>query len=299
MGGVGRRGAAHAGHPQQARRRVATAAGDSRGVDAVEQRAVGHRQVGVAHDGPGRRGARRRPARHRRRRRRRRAGCGSRRRRSGSWPPASVSASASPVAMACMPPSGHEDALDRVHVGDDGVQRQRLVRRHARRTGTGTRTPAAGARRRRTTRPCGRAGRTRRGATSRGPARQRRTRSSTESKSASMKFGISTRYSSVSQSAKRSKEAAASRPGERPDLLGHRGPTVAHVEHGAVGERGPVHRVDRLAAARTRRCPDRRLRTRRPAAPASSSRSGRCRVGSRRARSRRRGRPAGLPARAR
>ena len=44
------------------------------------------------------------------------------------------------------------------------------------------------------------------------PARHRRTRSSAESKSASMKFGISTRYSSVNQSAKRPNAAAASGP---------------------------------------------------------------------------------------
>ena len=44
------------------------------------------------------------------------------------------------------------------------------------------------------------------------PARQRRTRSRVESNWASMKLGISTRYSSVSQSAKRSNAAAASGP---------------------------------------------------------------------------------------
>ena len=81
--------------------------------------------------------------------------------------------------------------------------------------------------------------------TSRLPARQWRTRSSAESKSASMKLGISTRYSSVSQSAKRPNDAASAGPGELADLLGHRLAPVADVEHGPVGVRGPVHRIDR------------------------------------------------------
>ena len=48
--------------------------------------------------------------------------------------------------------------------------------------------------------------------TSLAPARQRRTRSSAESKSASMKFGISTRYRSASQSAKRPNASASLAP---------------------------------------------------------------------------------------
>ena len=45
--------------------------------------------------------------------------------------PAAVSASARPVADGVHPTFGDEHPLDRVHVGDDGVQRKRLVRRHA------------------------------------------------------------------------------------------------------------------------------------------------------------------------
>ena len=110
------------------------------------------------------------------------------------------------------PAAGHEHALDRVHVGDHGVQGQRLVRRHAgvhrleaedplqplvvEERGDLAAEPAEPAE---AHEPAGR------------PA-SGATRSSAESKSASMKFGISTRYSSVSQSAKRSNDAAASAP---------------------------------------------------------------------------------------
>ncbi len=53
MGGVRRRQAAHPGDPEHTRRRVLAPARGPRGLE-VEQFAVGHGEIGVAHDGIGR-----------------------------------------------------------------------------------------------------------------------------------------------------------------------------------------------------------------------------------------------------
>ena len=61
-----------------------------------------------------------------------------------------------------------------------------------------------------------------------------------------MKCGISTSYSAVSQSHEAIEGGRLSGTARRADLLGHRLPPVAHVDDGAVGEAGPVHRIDRM-----------------------------------------------------
>jgi hypothetical protein len=126
----GGRRAAYARHPQQAARRVLTPPRHARRVDIVEQRAIGHRQVGVAHHRIGDHELARleldaghpatgatHDARDRRVVAERRARLVDRR--------------GQPCGHRVHATARDEHPLDRVHVGDDGVQRQRLVRGEA------------------------------------------------------------------------------------------------------------------------------------------------------------------------
>ena len=103
---AGRRQPADAGDPQQARRRVAPAAGGPRRVDPAEQRAVGDGQVGVADDDVGGQPLVAAELDAVDRAVARRAGSASPARRSAARRPPLVTASARPVAMACIPPTG-------------------------------------------------------------------------------------------------------------------------------------------------------------------------------------------------
>ena len=122
------------GDPQQARRRVLARARRPRCLDVAEQLAVGDREIGVAHHGVGldalgaldRRPAGRRatePSPWRR--------MWVDRRRVADRDAGLLDRVGEPGGHLVHAALGHEHALDRVHVGDDRVERQRLVRGEA------------------------------------------------------------------------------------------------------------------------------------------------------------------------
>ena len=159
------------------RRRVATTPRDPWRLDPGEQRAVRDREIGVADDGVGAHDA---SAVQRTPLTRPRApalehdafdACAYRNVGAGLL----GRAPRARPARACMPPSGKNTPFDGVHVGDHGVQRERLERRESGVHAPGSRTPAAGARRRRSGRRCRPACRNAPRRTSRAPASSGRT----------------------------------------------------------------------------------------------------------------------------